>query len=399
MEKIFQKHKSDVIFAALGFVLLAIVGVFEATKGTMIPQIKMQFAVDYSSMSALMMLATVSYIVMVFFGGILSDLKGQKFVILIGCALTASSLFLIQYANSFSMVCVLFFVMYLGFGCFEVVSSLVARLNSKYSAIIMSLLHFSFGAGTIVGPFFATNIVLHGGTWVQSFALIALPILACLLLAALIPFKKDIHHKAEIVSTKAITWDKRIWVFIVILGISLVLEFGVVNWFVNYLQQGWEVGVEQSSVLMTYFFVAFSLGRLIGGFITHKIGYYKTMLLMGISMAVLFFTGIMFGSAGIACFIIFGFFIAIMFPTVMVGLMDEYKEKIASVMGIVISIASVINLLATGIMGLLNDKTNVVFGFNTLIFYILAVVVLTFLLGSYNKKLRFSAKNKDILQE
>ena len=76
-----------------------------------------------------------------------------------------------------------------------------------------------------------------------------------------------------------------------------------------------------------------------------------------------------------------------MFPTIMVGLIDEYKDKIASVMGIVISVASSINLAATWIMGVLNDKTSVIVGFNFLIFYVIAIVILTFLLGRHKKKI------------
>ncbi len=396
MEKIIKKQQSDRIFAALGFALLAIFGVLEATKGTMIPEIKAQFGVDYTAISTLLVMGSISYTLMIFLGGILSDIKGQKFVILIGCALTASSLFFIRYAQTFPAVCILFFTMYLGLGCFEVSSSLVARLNSKYSAIIMSLLHFSFGAGTICGPLFATSIVMNGGSWAQAFSLISIPILACLIVAAVVPFQKDAPGEPEMVRIKKIKLDRRIWTFIFILGISLVLEFGVVNWFVNYLQVGWGVDTYNSSTFITFFFVAFSIGRLVGGFITHKIGYYKTLLYAGIAMAVLFSIGIMLGSSGIACFIIFGFFVAVMFPTVMVGLMEEYKEKIASVMGIVISIASVINLFATWIMGLLNDHTSVVFGFNTLIFYILVTVALTFMLGRQNKKIREQLTKENI---
>jgi fucose permease len=390
MADISQKKRSDIIFAALGFAILAIVGLFETTKGTMIPQIRLAYMVDYSSISALIMLGNLSYILMVFLGGIISDLKGQKFVILIGCALTASSLIFIQFAGSFAVVCLLFFIMYLGFGCFEVSSSLVARLHSKYGAIIMSLLHFSFGAGTIIGPIYATNIVLNGGTWAQSFGLIAIPILACFIIASVVPFNKEPHlvQSAETALAKNKIWGKKLWIFIAILGLSLVLEFGVVNWFVNYLQEGRGIGVEQSSVLMTYFFVVFALGRIIGGFITHRIGYYKTMVLMCVSMLVLFLAGILLGSSGIFCFILFGFFIAIVFPTIMVGLMEEYKEKIASVMGIVISLASSINLFATWIMGLLNDHTNVVFGFNFLFIYALAIMVLTVVLGRQNLRIK-----------
>jgi len=388
METITTRKKADVVFAALGFGLLAIMGVFEATKGTMIPEIKAQFGIDYVSISTLLVLGSISYIIMVFLGGIISDIKGQKFVILMGCAFTASGLIFIQYAQTYSAVCILFFTMYLGFGCFEVSSSLVTRLDSKYKAIIMSMLHFSFGAGTIFGPFFATGIVSAGGSWAQAFTLIAIPVLACLIIAAVAPFKKAPSHESEGADAQKIKWDKRIWTFIVILGISLVLEFGIVNWFVNYLRVGWGVEAYSSSAFITFFFVAFSVGRLVGGFITHRIGYYRTLLYSGIAMAVLFFIGIILGSSGIILFILFGFFIAVMFPTVMVGLMEEYKEKIASVMGIVISFANVINLFATWVMGFLNDNTSVVFGFNTLIFYIIVAVVLTFMLGCQNRKIK-----------
>jgi fucose permease len=183
--------------------------------------------------------------------------------------------------------------------------------------------------------------------------------------------------------------DKKIWLIVGTLGFCGVLEMGMANWLVNFLQEVRGISVDQSSLYMTFFFVTFMLGRLFGGHIAERLGYAKIILYFAIISIVIFACGMVLNNSFIFLFSCIGFFVSIMFPTIMSIIMKEYPSSTSSVMGFIISINGGINMTFNWIIGKTNDLLNVNMGFGSLIIYAVLIVVFVIPLGkrlTYDKK-------------
>ena len=133
--------------------------------------------------------------------------------------------------------------------------------------------------------------------------------------------------------------NKKVWLIVATLGFCTVAELGMANWLVNFLQEVRGMGVEQSSSYMTFFFAAFMLGRLVGGYIAEKIGYIRIIMYFAIISMVLFVSGMFLDNSFAFLFSCIGFFVSIMFPTMMSVIMKEFPNGTSSIMGFAISAA------------------------------------------------------------
>ena len=141
-----------------------------------------------------------------------------------------------------------------------------------------------------------------------------------------------------------------------------------------------------SSFYLSFFFITFTIGRLTGGYLAEKIGYVKIILYNTVASMILFGTGLLIGNGGAIFFSFVGFFISIMYPTLMVIIMKEFTENTGSVMGFIITFAVVINMISNWLIGKSNDLFGVYYGFASVIIY--AILIITFLLA-LEKKLTY----------
>ncbi|WP_169832967.1 MFS transporter [Geosporobacter ferrireducens] len=377
------------------FGLMLLQGFMDNMRGVLIPSIREFFQIDYTSLAWMMLISTLGYIGATFSGGLLIEHIGQQKVIFIGLTGLAAGAFGISSAWNFFALIFFMFILGSGIGFINIgASTITPILFVKNQAIMMNLLHFFYGFGATLGPRYAGILLASNYLWrdVYRYSILVIGVLGVYFLTCSFP-KVERSEKKQKVAIQQIASDKRIILFSMLLGFYVAGEIGIANWFVNYLQQGRDMTPLQSASYLSLFFMIFTFGRLVGGFIAEKLGYMRSIILY-VAMAI-FCLGIgIFGSKPFIIMIsVSGFFFSIVYPTVMALLIKTFDSGINSILGFVMAFSSMINMLANWMVGKTNDLFGVAIGFYLVLFYMSIVLLLLLLLSRNIKSLSDNNKN------
>jgi fucose permease len=384
--------KTNRLLIILAFLCMVIFGFVENLKGTIIPPVRAEFGVSYGNIGIMLLVGSLGYLVATFLGGFAGDRFGLKKVMVTGFMVLMISCVGFLYANSFIMVVILLFFVNVAFGCFEVaVNSLGAVIFVRNAAVMMNLVHLFYGLGSSVGPKYAGTLIENNFSWryVYFYAIILVGIVFLLLCSSKFPDVQK-HEESSRLPIKSIAKNKKVWFFIGLLGFCEVIELGTGNWLVNFLQSSRGMDVSSSTFYLTLFFITFTIGRLFGGFIAERLGYVKIIGYFTAATLILFLGGFFLGNSFAFLFSMMGFFVSIMFPTIMVIIMKEFTSNTSSIMGFIITFAGTVNMVCNWLIGKSNDYFGVKLGFFTLLLYTLLILVFLVLL---NKSLVYNKNN------
>lgn len=388
-------NKKNTALIVLGFSIMAVFGFLMNLRGALIPSIRSSFNVSYSGIGFMIVTGNLGFMTASFFSGMAVGKLGLKKVLLFGFTVTILSTLSIAYINSFTIFALTMFFTSIGMGCFEIcLNSLGARIFITNAAIMMNFLHLFYGVGSTLSPGFTAWLLSSGTTWrgVYLYSLLTAAVVLIFLVFIRFPAEKEEHH-SEKTPLNVLLKDKRIWVFSGLLGFCIVAEAGVATWFVNFLQTIYSMDVNVSSSYMSLFFIMYTIGRLVGGFIAERMGYTKMLLYFSLATLILFGMGLTLGGGWIVLFSMTGFFISALYPTVMTILMKEFKKNTTVVIGITVTAACTVNMIFNWLIGKTNDFLGVWAGFASLMVYIIMIIVFLFLLTkvlgkeSYKKEL------------
>jgi fucose permease len=246
----------------------------------------------------------------------------------------------------------------------------------------MSLLHFFYGAGSILGPrgagFFIERL---GFNWRQVYVLV-LP----LTLIVTIPVLFSRFSNAVIDNSNTTISQKQpsfidavktpmVWIFSLTLGFMEVVELSTANWGGLYFQDVYNLDprVEGASFVAN-FYILFTVSRLVSGFAIEKIGYIKSLYIASVATALLFLTGFLLGARGILALPILGFFVAIMWPTFMAIAMGFFGPSAPIMTTAIIVISGAINAGSQLLIGLVNRFAGAAWGYRCCFVYALFLI-------------------------
>jgi fucose permease len=245
----------------------------------------------------------------------------------------------------------------------------------------MNLLHFFYGLGASIGPRYSGQMISMGFVWndvyFYSLALVAVLFIFTVLVK---PPERKNHGHEEKIPLKDILKDKRAILFGTSMGFYVACELGVANWFVNYLTVVYKMSELQGSTMLSLFFITFTAGRLVGGFIAERLGYFKSVLIFLGTSLILFTGGILLGRQYVFLISFCGLAFSIVFPTLTTIVIGEFRKSTGSILGFIITMSSVINMFSNWIIGKINDSIGVDKGFMIIGVYIVIAIVLVIIL-------------------
>lgn len=375
-----ENKRNNIKLTALTFSLMAVLGFLMNLRGVLIPAIKDGFGVSYSDIGTMLFIADLGYMVATFFGGMLGQKFGLKKVLVAGFTITIAGIIGVNFAGSFIVLMVLLFFITLGTGCFDIcANSLGAGIFAANAAIMMNLLHGFFGLGSIVSPKYAGWLLTANIPWTSTYTYSLILVVLIFLFVIFTRFpKRDGHEEAKTAPVRSFMSDKRVWLFTVVLGFSAVAEIGISSWLVNFLQVNNGMSVDASSFYLSAFFIIFTCGRLFGGFLVEKIGYMRILICFASGIFLLFALGLALGSGWILIFSVTGFFISILYPTVITILVREFRNSSTAVLGFVMTAAMGVSMVCNWLIGKTSDILGVFWGFASVLLYIALLVVSLF---------------------
>ncbi len=330
-------------------------GIVYNIRGPVLPLLRDQYRVNHAHIGLLLAACSVAYHVSTLLSGWLHDRLGARLVMLSGYLLTALGILMFPFTGSFPTVLLAYLVIHLGFGFFEVgVNSLCMTAAGNRPAVTMNVIHMFYGLGSIVAPPVTVWLIAQQHPWYTAYLAAMLTLVVGAYLVYRTPAENgepDEHARGIIFG---LLKHRVIWLYTALTGLCLVVELGTANWLVLYLQTDRAFPAPSAAQALSLFFILFSISRLVSGYLIERIGYVRSITWALFVCAVFGVAGAMSASLAWALSAV-GFFAGILFPTLMVLLKQAFPDTYGNAMGVVITLSSVLSMVANAAVGWLGD--------------------------------------------
>ncbi|WP_410513924.1 MFS transporter [Paenibacillus sp. BR2-3] len=358
-----EQHKNWPI-VLLFLLMYVIVAMSDNFKGIFVPLFKEDFGVSNTQIGYVLTACLFMYALFQYIGGILIERFGYKKIILLGIIIAMGSLVLLVTCKSFLVLIIGLSILNMGIAMFNVgVNTLGPVLTVASTAVLMNFVNFSYGTANTTMQQVTGTLLKQGVRW-QTFYLIMLLCCAVLLIYLLflrIPYKPQTgsgsYKKSELLR------NKQLYFYIAAIGFYVAAEYGIGNWFVNYMSEEFSLDAERRALYMTLFFGLMTFGRLFGGFVADRLGYFRSILIYGTIASILCVTGISLGENGLILFAASGLFFSIIYPTLMSTIRGTFKEGASYVTGLILMCGTLIAMAVNLLIGIANDGVGVYYSF------------------------------------
>lgn len=396
-----SKYTTYVLFFII-YVTMFLFGLVENIKGVSFPLIKGEFNVPYDSQGGLVSLTWFGYVIFCFAASLFLQRFGIKKAVLAGYVLVCVGAVATLAAPSFWAAAFTLLIVNASFGFFEVGTNALGTVAfTKRAALMMSLMHFFYGFGAILGPKMAGLLTDgFGFNWRMVYIAVIIPIVIIFLFILFSRFDGEEQQDSAEEPASRITFlgalkNPIVWLFCLTLGFMEVIEFGAANWGGLYLQDvfGLDPRVIGAS-FVSMFYILFTLSRLFSGLAIEKIGYLRSLYLAIGACMVLYLVGFGLGENGIWVLPVTGIFIAIMWPTMMAVAMNVFGPDAPTVTSVIITVSGAINGIFQLVIGFTNQYIGVAWGYRSCFLYAgIALIILNLL----SNKIKQSEQRKLII--
>ncbi|HEX2997499.1 MAG TPA: MFS transporter, partial [Anaerolineales bacterium] len=309
----------------IGYYLLFIcLGFGMGITGPALPSLAKQTASTIGQIGMMLLSGSIGYTVGTLIGGRLFDRMRAGHPILGICQLVGAALLAaVPLAGSLPILLLIVFINGLPNGILNTgANTLLMWTHGEKSGPYINGLHFSFGLGAFLAPTIYAQILSAGGTYQQTYwilAGIAVPIALFMLLQ---PHSPEHPHK-QAAETTSDRQDLARYLPLVISAMLFLffyvgseVTFG--NWIYTYTLTLNLADATRAAYLTSSFWLAFTIGRLISIPVAAR---FKSEQILGLALiACLLITGLMIATPNSstllwACTIALGFFMAPVWPT------------------------------------------------------------------------------------
>lgn len=384
-----SNRNRTIILYAIIYATMFLFGLVENIKGVSFPLIKSEFGVNYESQGALASMTWFGYVLFCLAASLFMQRFGIKRSVLAGYLLVGGGAIATLAAPTFWTAAAALLVVNAGFGFFEVGTNAMGTVvfTSK-AALLMSLMHFFYGFGAILGPKSAgvltDTLALN---WRQVYIVMLIPVGLVFFFILLTRFNGrttsgEVEEQPSRITFLGALRMPIVWLFCLTLGFMEVIEFGAANWGGLYLKDvyGLDPRVAGAS-FVSFFYIVFTVSRLFSGLAIEKIGYLRSLFLALGATMLIYLAGFSLGEQGIWILPVSGFFIGIMWPTMMAVAMRVFGADAPAVTSVIITVSGAINGLFQMVIGLTNQYAGEAWGYRSCLLYAGVVLVSLFLLS------------------
>ncbi|WP_342566397.1 MFS transporter [Paenibacillus sp. FSL R7-0345] len=351
----------------LGFIIF---GISENIKGPAIPRIQFDFALNEEQLGSLLSLNALGYLIACSFTAILVRKFGIKATSIISFGSMLLSGIFIFISHAYPAFAASYFLMYIGNGMLEIALAILgARIFVKNVGTMMNLSHFFYGLSSTVAPLIATGMMsvhLFGheldwrGMYLVMLSLSLLPILTALRSS----FPGDDMPAEQRTPFKELRRDPALWWMVLILSFGVVSELAVGGWLVNFLEKAYDWDTVKASGLLSVFFLLFSVGRLVLGPVTDKIGFTLSLIIFSGFAAVCTFAAIAGGESLAFLFAAAGLGIAMIYPTVMAFIAKRYPNGSDTAITFTVTMMGLGSVIGNYVIGFVIQAVKKLYGEN-----------------------------------
>lgn len=414
-----NKPSRSVLLFFILFGTMFIFGYIENIKGVSYPLIKTEFGISYERQGVMVSLLYLGYVLFCLVGGILLGRFGVKKAITAGFVFVIAGLAGTFFMPGFLPVAGTLFIVSSAFGLFEVsLNALAAQLFITRAALLMNILNFFYGLGSILSPRVAGVLAAARG-WRMAYFL-SIPVVLVFFIPSLFtrfPGLKGEGREKTIAGPEGGTAPDSalgdtlgdtpdspadtakpavfstalrtpvVWIFSAVLGLMVTVETCSANWAGLYFQDVYNLdSTTLGAAFISNFFILFTISRLVSGFAIEKIGYLRSLLIAASVSLAIFIAGFALGAKGIYVLPALGFFTAIFWPTTLATAMRYFREDAPVMTSAIIVIGGALNSGIQLFIGLINRVAGPGWGYRSCLLYTLLIIVVLAILPRYMRQ-------------
>lgn len=329
---------------------------YESSRGNFVPFFLEEFQINNTEMSLVLTFNTIGCIIGSFFGGHLCEKYGHKFVFFTAAVTATLAVMIAPFASNVFLLGLFNFLFGVGRSMWAVtIDSVIPVLSIGFESILMNITHFMYGLGSLTGQSAYGNLLGIGLHWRRIYLYLGVFFVISIILTLLIkvPGMKASVNREE--TRKGIYKNPIIYLFVAAVTFAFLSESVVYTWFISYMRSSYGFNPATAAKYATVYYLLFALGRLIGGFILNKTGNVKGLQIYLFSGALCIFTGLLLKDKGLLIIAASGFFMSIVFPTIMVITNSIFKESTSFAIGLITTLGNILYMIFFNITGALND--------------------------------------------
>lgn len=379
-----------ILLTAGCFFAFFVFGFTDNLKGPTLPAMLAELNFDYGVGGNIFFGEYLGFLIATLITGILADKFGLKAVMLsAGAALIIGVSGYSGFESAFPLSASLFIVG-MGLGALELgPNAIIVSLHHERKGLFLNLMSVLHGLGSMIAPLFAGWLFAMDVSW-RTIYRWDLPLIALFILLFLfLRFpKQEERSRLDFSEIPHVAFKGQLPLFHIAIAAYVAAEIGMASWLVTFLQQSRGQDVAASNQALSLFFGLLMLGRFIGGFVVHRIGYLRSILIATLGAIVSLIIGL-FGTGNLALFLpATGFFFSIIFPTITAAASDLRTEKINTVLGVLFTFAGLGGLLGPWLIAWGSEFLGLQAGFsiNIALLVVLLISVSLLMKGGNNEK-------------
>ncbi len=264
-----DRKRIDPLLLWGSFYSYAVTGISVLIIGAILPFLLREFDLGYDGGGTVLALQALGNLCASFISGIVSDYVGRKPVLLFGALCFVIGFGGIFFISSSALLFVLLFIAGIGWGIMNSVINAIINEVSGGRSDIMNLLHMFFAIGAFSAPFIVSILERVNISW--QYSLLVLAAMAAILFIVFLIMPVPVHHRDKKnigKSSKLPFTNIRYYLFMALLFLYVGTENSINGWIVTYLDELGIMNKINPQDILSIFWVAIILGRLISAVIS-----------------------------------------------------------------------------------------------------------------------------------
>lgn len=344
-----NKQTNRLTFAAF-VVLMVGLGSSDSLRGIFSTIFQQHFALSATQLGLIVTVSYIGNLVFLLVGGNLSARFAKKRVLQVLMLIWMAALALFALTDSYPVLLV---AMALVMGSSTLLNTtmnlITPLLFTAAPGFFVNFLFFTQGIGTSGSQFFLGSMADGFPFWqYTNLGLLVLGVAGFgMLLFCPVPEEPAVAPGALPQAEGRLTDRLGVVVpFVLVFGFYFIAEHGVMNWLVAYGTTGLEMTQAAASRYLSVFYGGVMLGRLVLSPLVDKLGVIRSMQLFGVISGVLYVAGSLGGAALMPLWAASGFFLSILYPTLVMSIRLYFPaQQVSGAAGTIISIASLADIL------------------------------------------------------
>ena len=377
------------LVTAACFLSFFVFGFTDNLKGPTLPSMIQDLHIDYGTSGNIFFGEYFGFVVTSLIAGILADRFGLKVILILAGGLLATGVAGYSTFSNTMLLTASLFSVGLGLGAIELgANATIVQIHPKKTGLYLNLMAVLHGLGSLIAPLFAGWLLGLNISWriIYRWDILLIALFVLLFLFLQFPKSQEQNNSIDFKNIPNFAFKGILPWFYAAIAFYVAAEIGVGSWLVTYLQDTRNQSILVSNQNLSLFFGLLTLGRLIGGFIVHRLGYLRSILFASIASLVCVLLGTF--TTFTIFFPITGLFFSIIFPTFTAAVSENLKENTNTILGVLFTFAGIGGLLGPWIIAWASDLFGLKVGFAFIgIFTALLIASVSILLkGAKNGK-------------